>query len=457
MPKFNPGVNDLVTLYPEIASEADGWNPSLVSSGSHKKLQWRCKFGHTWTVSPNARTNNNSKCPICSNRRVWTGFNDLLTLFPESENFCHGWDPSKILSNSSKVKEWKCEKGHIWDSVVSETVKFKFSCPVCSGRRIVKGVNDLESCFPEIAKQIIGEDPSKIYKYSHSTQEWVCNLNHTWKASVRTRTKHNFGCPYCGNKKLLSGFNDLKTTRPDLASSAYGWDPSTVIHGSSKAKEWICERGHIWKTKVYARMRSGCPYCTNRLVLFGFNDLKTKYPELAKQANGWDPSIVLPGSSKRLEWKCDCGCSWKTTPNNRTSNYSNCPACCGSGYNLSNDGWMYFCRRGVELQIGITNNPLKRLNTHEKNGWTLIEIRGPGDGRVILELEKELKKFIRNKVGLIEGYYENWLSSNLNPKSLKELIEKAEIKSEESRIVLNLEYSDINKIRQSPIFSYSSS
>ena len=33
----NQGVNDLATLHPEVAAEADGWDPSTVTSGSNKK------------------------------------------------------------------------------------------------------------------------------------------------------------------------------------------------------------------------------------------------------------------------------------------------------------------------------------------------------------------------------------------------------------------------------------
>ena len=35
--KLKPGINDLKTKFPEIAEEADGWNPSSFSTGSEKK------------------------------------------------------------------------------------------------------------------------------------------------------------------------------------------------------------------------------------------------------------------------------------------------------------------------------------------------------------------------------------------------------------------------------------
>ena len=36
MPKLVPGVNDLATLFPDAAAEADGWDPSTFLAGSNK-------------------------------------------------------------------------------------------------------------------------------------------------------------------------------------------------------------------------------------------------------------------------------------------------------------------------------------------------------------------------------------------------------------------------------------
>jgi hypothetical protein len=46
-------------------------------------------------------------------------------------------------------------------------------------------------------------------------------------------------------------------------------------------------------------MKSGCPIYSGNQVLAGFNDLKTKFPEIASEAYGWDPATSLPGSNKK--------------------------------------------------------------------------------------------------------------------------------------------------------------
>ena len=45
--KLIKGVNDLATLYPELAKQAHGWDPSDEKPGSHKKVAWVCQdYGH---------------------------------------------------------------------------------------------------------------------------------------------------------------------------------------------------------------------------------------------------------------------------------------------------------------------------------------------------------------------------------------------------------------------------
>ena len=59
------GWNDLKTTHPVIASEADGWDSTLVTAGSNKKLNWKCTNGHKWKASVAQRTDGHG-CPTCS-------------------------------------------------------------------------------------------------------------------------------------------------------------------------------------------------------------------------------------------------------------------------------------------------------------------------------------------------------------------------------------------------------
>ena len=96
MAKLVVGINDLATLHPEVAAEADGWDPETVAAGSNKKLPWKCNKGHKWETDVWSRTGKNSGCPYCGNKKLLVGFNDLKTKFPEIAEEADGWDPSTI-------------------------------------------------------------------------------------------------------------------------------------------------------------------------------------------------------------------------------------------------------------------------------------------------------------------------------------------------------------------------
>ena len=62
--------------------------------------------------------------------------------------------------------------------------------------------------------------------------------------------------------------------------------PDTLRPNSHRVVWWRCEKGHVWRAAVKSRTGgSGCPYCANRAVLPGENDLASQFPKLAAE---WD-------------------------------------------------------------------------------------------------------------------------------------------------------------------------
>jgi len=101
---------------------------------------------------------------------------------------------------------------------------------------------------------------------------------------------------------------NITITHPKIAKEAYRWIPSTVSKGSEQVKDWQCPLGHVYPAPIFNRTRGkGCPYCSHKKVLKGFNDLQTTHPEIAKLAYGWDPTIVIAGNGQLLSWICDLG------------------------------------------------------------------------------------------------------------------------------------------------------
>ena len=216
MTKLIIGVNDLQTLYTNIAKELDISNnitPDKILPGSHKKYLWRCSknSNHIWKSPVYVRTIMNCGCPYCSHRIPEIGVNDLKTLYPDiAEEFCSKLNhitPDKILPCSNKKYYWKCSHGHIWKSTANNRIALKQGCPYCSNQKVLSGYNDLQTKFPEIAKEFASDlnniTPDKILSGTPKKYYWRCqnNPNHIWKTSVNNRTNPNHlsNCPYCSH------------------------------------------------------------------------------------------------------------------------------------------------------------------------------------------------------------------------------------------------------------------
>ena len=161
----------------------------------------------------------------------------------------------------------------------------------------------------------------------------------------------------------------------------------------------------------------------------------TTHPDLARQAHGWDPTTVVAGTPKILEWICQEGHTWKTTGHARTQG-TGCPSCSVHGFDPNEQGFLYFLiHSDWEIyQIGITNFPVKRLRSHKRNGFELLELRGPMEGHTAQELETQLLRFLKSQkadlspeyiAGKFDGYTESWTIDSFKVNNLKELIDKA--------------------------------
>ena len=187
----------------------------------------------------------------------------------------------------------------------------------------------LSKTHPKLAKEAYGWDTSKLTYGSERKLNWKCPKGHIYEAEVLKRTTRGYGCSFCSGKRVLIGFNDLKTINPTLAKQSYGWDPATVTISSGKKLLWECSLGHHWEARVRDRSRgSDCSVCDGKIVLSGFNDLKSKNPELAKEADGWDATTVTSKSGQRKSWICALGHKWDAVVRHR-ANGTGCPYCNG--------------------------------------------------------------------------------------------------------------------------------
>lgn len=254
--------------------------PHDLSFGSHQKAWWTCEKGHRWQAAVKSRVSG-AGCPVCAGRVVSPGENDLGTTHPA---LLDQWDfsrngalkPQALPPGSRKKVWWTCEKGHHWQAIVASRANGA-GCPVCAGRVIAPGENDLASTCPAIAQQWdLAKNapltPAACAPASNRRVWWRCPLGHSYQAAVGARTVNGSDCPYCAGRKVLSGFNDLETLDPQVAATWHpdlngALTPSMVTAGSHRKVWWLCPEGHVWKAVVYSRtgeQKCGCPVCAGR-------------------------------------------------------------------------------------------------------------------------------------------------------------------------------------------------
>lgn len=188
--------------------------------------------------------------------------------------------PADVSFGSERKVWWRCEHDHEWQAPVYARAGANRSdgCPVCAGKVILPGVNDLASRFPDIASQWHPEKngplpPDRISPYSNRKVWWVCDLGHEFQTTVAHRTRMNSGYPTCAGRKVLPGFNDLASRHPDVAAQ---WHPALngtltpqmVTPGSHRRVWWVCGEGHIWQAVVHSRtsrQKCGCPICAGKM------------------------------------------------------------------------------------------------------------------------------------------------------------------------------------------------
>ena len=150
-----------------MASNQNGdLTPAVIAPRSSKRVWWICEKGHEWQAVVAARAKGDG-CPICANQRMLSGYNDLETRHPL---VAREWHPTKngdlkpymVMHKSRKKVWWLGSCGHEWQSTIKDRVDGT-GCPICKGKQILRGENDLATLYPNIAKDW---HPTKMRAYS---------------------------------------------------------------------------------------------------------------------------------------------------------------------------------------------------------------------------------------------------------------------------------------------------
>ena len=420
------GVNDLASQCPDLASE---WHPTKngeltpkdVTRSANKKVWWLGKCGHEWEAIVGSRYLGRG-CPICRKefkvsypeKAIYYYLHKYLSPISVIENYTADWLKGKELDifipelkfaieydgenwhtdiDADKEKDTICKKNNInllriresklpnldtstvyfikgssdRDDELIKAINYVFKyisnkykldisykidlnndrIEIYSLMDFSKKNKSLKNLYPEIANEWHPTKngritPEYVSAHSHRKYWWLCPHNHEYDMSVKDRVGKQLNCPICSGHRVLKGFNDLKTKRPEIAIEWHPTlnidiTPSDVMEYSNKKVWWLCPQGHSYQYTIAHRTKNSrnCPICSGRQLCKGINDLVTVNGNIASewnyQKNGdLRPDQFTPISHKRVWWKCnECGNEWDTLICNRYQKGNGCPKCAG--------------------------------------------------------------------------------------------------------------------------------
>ena len=211
---------DLMLEWDYKRNAALGLDPNVLGEMSHTKAWWKCSEGHSWKAMISNRAAHKRGCPYCAHQLPIPGKTDMATLFPELAKEWHptknNCSPSEVMPGTHNKAWWVCSEGHEWEAQVkSRTTGVR--CPYCSGKKVLKGFNDLATVNPDMAAEWHptknGDlSPEEVTDASGKKVWWLCKNGHAYEMAVYNR-KRGSGCPKCSDA--------LRTSFPEQAIFYY--------------------------------------------------------------------------------------------------------------------------------------------------------------------------------------------------------------------------------------------
>ena len=262
--------------------------------------------------------------------------------------------------------------------------------------------NSLAEVRPDLAREWSDRNlkltPDDVSYGSTINVWWKGACGHEWVAPVCNRLRqYCAGCPYCAGRRLLRGFNDLATKFPDVAAE---WSEKNlpqkaddVLAFSNQKAWWQGKCGHEWLARIADRSRGhGCPYCTGRTIVPGFNDLETTDPKIAAEWDymknrGKEPKQMHRSSKEAVWWLSPSGYSWQARICERTVDGMACRPS-GAEYKrmLPQLLFLLYARR-MDLRVYFDSDKLTGMS---------IEIVLP-DIRLAVDMESERKTLTKEQ------------------------------------------------------------
>ena len=312
---------------------------------------WKCKEHGEFSarlsqiIRAITQEKGNIGCPYCHGTKVLredsfgVRFPDLLREWSD-ENIL---SPFEITPGSSFNATWECRNGHIWKANIrTRTLGYGY-CREC--HPLTKSQRTFIEVYPELETAFSLKNEAPLHGrllYDTSQVLWVCpEKGHEFEDSCyNINQRGNLSCPICNFRTIISGINDLKTLYPSIAAlydSERNELPADRISPKSSDPNvfWKCELGHSYSRSpaIQIKVNAVCLVCSERALGIGYNDLKTKYPQLEAlwdaDENGPMEKYHVDTEARRYAFLCEKGHNFTATVQRMIKHQFQCLVCIG--------------------------------------------------------------------------------------------------------------------------------
>lgn len=137
----------------------------------------------------------------------------LLYAYPDIESIWspnNGISPRDMYAKTRRYIKLVCNKHNIEYSVRADSLAYTYKnnkgCPVCSGSKVITGLNDLATLEPELMLDWGDNDisASVLSRHSNLSVNWKCHVcGYEWRTAINNRTGVNrTGCPNCYHNRM---------------------------------------------------------------------------------------------------------------------------------------------------------------------------------------------------------------------------------------------------------------
>ena len=332
------GKNDLQTVNPALVKEwnyekNDDLKPEEFTANSNKDVWWKCSKGHEWHASI-ANRNKGNGCPVCNSERK--------TSFPEYALAYYLKRSGLDVVHSYRAKGYELDiyipslktaieyDGYYWHkNRMRKDIEKNYKCKK-DGIKLYRLREGLPPLNDSSIDYIVQENQKNLSKVLEAILSEI--IGDCISVDMETDTVAIENLRVLTEKENSLFFSNPETTGEWHYEKNGVLKPEHFAPNSHRKVWWKCQIGHEWQASIANRNKGrGCPYCSGKKVLPGYNDLQTVNPALANEWNyekntGVRPIDVTPNSNKKAWWICSNGHEWEAKINNR-NNGNGCPIC----------------------------------------------------------------------------------------------------------------------------------